>query len=237
MIRRNGEYAGAVLESTLLRTAGFRHGFSTRAIDFSPRGAALAVESVALTLRFDPAKLYGVHQAHGARAVVARGDPAAVRREEADALVANEPGAAIGVRVADCAPVLLADPERGGVIAVHAGWRGVEAGVVRRALELARELGVRPTLAAIGPCIGACCFEVGADVAERIARASDPSAIVRRAGEKAFVDLRRAVRAQLAGVRAVEDVPGCTRCEPERFFSHRREGEAAGRHMAVIVAR
>jgi YfiH family protein len=155
--------------------------------------------------------------------------------EEADALVAPAgSGAVVGVRVADCVPILVADPKTGSVAAIHAGWRGVEAGVIPAALAL---LVGGELLAAVGPCIGACCFEVGADVARRIAAvAPGAKVVVREAGGKAFVDLRAAVRAQLEGL-TVEDVPGCTKCGGARFFSHRRDGDAAGRHLAAIAAR
>jgi YfiH family protein len=144
------------------------------------------------------------------------------------------------VRVADCVPVLVGARTSGAVAAIHAGWRGVVAGVLGAALaaldgDAGRE---RERVAAIGPCIGPCCFEVGADVAESIARATDePRVVTRVVGDKAFVDLRRAVRAQLAkaGVVDVEDVPGCTRCEPARFFSFRRDAAASGRHLAAIA--
>jgi hypothetical protein len=103
-------------------------------------------------------------------------------------------------------------------------------------------------LAAIGPCIGPCCFEVGADVGETIARATSSSAIARRdeARGKVFVDLRAAVRVQLTelglGDATIEDVPdrtsrGCTRCDAGRFYSYRRDGDSSGRLIAVIAAR
>lgn len=218
-----------LLESALLRAAGFRHGFSTRAVDFRPPAdTKMAVESVALALRFSPERLHQVEQVHGDRVVFA---PFSGKKEKGDALVAMKAGDAVGVRVADCVPILLADPRTGAVAAVHAGWRGVVSGVVERTLEQ-----ISPSIAAIGPCIGPCCFEVGLEVAEKIG-AIDASAVVRSEGEKAFVDLRLAVRMQLRKVAAIEDVPGCTRCDAEQFFSHRRDGDTAGRHLALIVAR
>jgi len=108
----------------------------------------------------------------------------------------------------------------------------------------------RELVAAIGPCIGPCCFEVGAEVVPQIlAAAGNDEGIVqaREPGEpgelgepkKAYLDLRRAVRRQLesAGVRDIEDVPGCTKCDPIRFFSYRRDGAQSGRHLAVIALR
>jgi copper oxidase (laccase) domain-containing protein len=116
-------------------------------------------------------------------------------------------------------------------------------GVIPAAIRVLREpyerSGPKDLACAIGPCIGPCCFEVGADVAERIATASRADVIVRREREKAYVDLRRAVRAILvaAGVTEIEDVAGCTKHEPERFFSFRRDGADAGRLVGVIAVR
>jgi YfiH family protein len=218
----------SALESALLRGAGFRHGFSVKPLDFSQASEALAAneEAIALLLRLPRHRMYRASQVHGARAIVARGDIADVAREQADALVGKEPETAVGVRTADCVPVLLADSKTGAVAAVHAGWRGVAAGVVRSTLEIAPF-----DIAAIGPCIGKCCFEIGDDVAQKLA----PYVT----GGKG--DLRAAVRAQLiAGgidTARIDEVVGCTRCDEARFFSHRRDGEAAGRHLAIIATR
>jgi YfiH family protein len=175
-------------------------------------------------------KIVQVKQVHGARAVLA----AEAGGQEADALVARggSPDTAIGVRVADCVPVLVASTDTGEVAAIHAGWRGVVAGVVPAGVEL---LGRGVLLAAIGPCIGACCFEVGSDVGARI------GFVTRRAADKAYVDLRAAVRAQLRALGladdAIDDVPGCTKHEHDRFHSFRRDGANSGRMLAAIATR
>ena len=213
------------LTSPLLRSAGFPHGFSLRTTADSAFYDAAAAGSVVRIAK----------QVHGARAILA-GAEHDTRAEEADALVSATRGVAVCVRVADCVPVLVGSRATGAVAAIHAGWRGVEAGVIASAFELLR---AADAVVAIGPCIGACCFEVGADVADRIARAAGTDAVVaRREGDKAYVDLRLAVRAQLARLgidaSAVEDVPGCTKHEPERFYSYRRDGANAGRLLAVI---
>ena len=254
-----------LLLSETLRKAHFAHGFSTRAggvseppydsLDFATLRDPVALREnrrrLAAAVGFDPASLFQVHQVHGPALVVAAGDPAQVLQQQADALVA-EPGSghAVAIRIADCVPVLLADPTTGRVAAVHAGWRGVVADVVGAAV---RHLGASggatgELLAAVGPCIGSCCFEVNADVGETLARATTPNAIARRdeARGKVFVDLRAAVRAQLLelglSAAAIEDVPdrtsaGCTRCDAKRFYSYRRDGDASGRLIAVIVSR
>lgn len=254
---RNARVDAGLLRARNLDRAGFTHGFSLRrfespiegedsagALDFGPTASAEArahnVRRFAAAVGFAADELRQVNQVHGARVVRgidAREDP----REEADAIVADaEAGACtVGVRVADCVPVLVGDRRIGAVAAIHAGWRGVVGGVIGAAIAELATIGSGDYVAAIGPCIGACCFEVGSDVADAIARACGADVIAAREGAKARVDLRRAVRAQLekAHVRDVEDVPGCTKCDAERFFSYRRDAERSGRHLAVISAR
>jgi YfiH family protein len=239
-----------VLVAENLARAGFPHGFAARGPDIGdfgpntpPQEVAAHVRRLAEVAGFDPLALRQVHQVHGARVVDGATLADDRARVEADALVlraTSREARAVGVRIADCVPVLVGcvggkAPNDRAIAAIHAGWRGVVAGVVGAALA---ELGPGERVAAIGPCIGPCCFEVGVDVAAQIAAAcGDPRVIARTAGDKAYVDLRRAVRAQLAsaGVTDIEDVPGCTRCEPERFFSFRRDAAASGRHLAAIA--
>jgi YfiH family protein len=153
---------------------------------------------------------------------------------------------ACGVRSADCVPVLLADRRSGFVAAVHSGWRGTVLGAAvagLRALEGLAEGTSIDVVAAIGPHIERCCFEVGEDVAAELAAASSAGegAVSGRGGGKARVDLRAIVRAQLeaAGVAAasIDDVPGCSVCDAERFHSFRRDRERSGRMLSAIVAR
>jgi YfiH family protein len=211
-----------ILTAPSLEKAGIRHAFPERGVSDAALLDALACQEIAQ-----------IRQVHGAVAVDA--DEAGA---QADAIVGRRAGAAVGVRVADCVPVLVADEESGGVAAIHAGWRGVAGGVVRAGVELlasgAHGNGGRTLVAAIGPCIGPCCFEVGSDVAERL------GFVVRREGGKAFVDLRAAVRAQLRALGVddgrIEDVPGCTKHEP-RFHSFRRDGSESGRMLAAIASR
>jgi YfiH family protein len=218
-----------LLSSVLLSQAGFAHGFTERDATLADLLAWLGTPAIVQA-----------RQVHGARAVMA-GD---AEGQEADAIVACRPDGAglplaVGVRVADCAAVLLADAATGAVAAIHAGWRGVVAGVVRSA---AARLRGKDRVAAIGPCIGPCCFEVGLDVAARIAGASEGARVIdREVGGKAYVDLRRAVRAQLRAVgvddERIEDVAGCTKHEAERFHSFRRDGANSGRLLAAIATR
>ncbi len=150
---------------------------------------------------------------------------------EGDALFTREPELALAVVTADCVPLLLGDGEQ--VAAVHAGWRGVAGGIVTRSLESFRD----PSLIAamIGPAIGPCCYEVGAEVAAQVVEASSEAVVDHRA-TRPHLDLSAAVRHQLehGGVRSITAVNLCTRCEGEQLWSYRREGTAAGRNLAFI---
>ncbi len=189
---------------------------------------------------FSLARLYAARQVHGA-AVLRIGpgdDPAAIAAREADALVTDVPGVALGVGTADCVPILLADGQ-GRVAAVHAGWRGTVAGVATAALEALIALGARrqEVAAALGPSICPRGFEVGPEVADRFRPL--PGVVDEGAG-RPHVDLRRANRILLerAGLdpAAIDDAPPCTMCEPARFFSFRRDGAGIGQHLSFIVA-
>lgn len=149
---------------------------------------------------------------------------------EGDALIARRNGLAAVVAVADCVPVLLAGAQ--GVAAVHAGWRGLAAGIVPAAVA---RLGAVAG-AWIGPAIGPCCYEVSEEVAAAVVAASAPRA--QRAGPRGrpHLDLAAAAAAQLAaaGVGAVTLVRHCTRCRAEWLESHRRDAQRAGRNLAAI---
>ncbi len=252
-----------LLRSAKLERAGFLHGFSTRlggvskppfdSLDFAVlRDATELAENqrrFADALGCDASSLHQVMQVHGNALVVAKGSPSETLAQNADVIV-GEPrsGHVVAVRIADCVPILLGDPTTGRVAAVHAGWRGIEAGVLGAAVEhLGPARASRGVMiAAIGPCIGPCCFEVGTDVAERIVTASSSDVVDRHHEGKVFIDLRRAVRFQLRALgiddEAIDDVPGtgrsaCTSCDRTRFYSYRRDKDDAGRLLAGIVAR
>ena len=148
---------------------------------------------------------------------------------EGDALVSSSSGVAVSIRTADCYPILLVDGKNRAVAAVHAGWRGTAAHIVEAALaEMHRSAGTRAEdlFAAVGPGIGACCYVVGGDVAEKFGQL---------AGK---LDLAAANRAQLLrlGVPEVqiEILGGCTFCDAEQFHSYRREKAHAGRMISFI---
>jgi YfiH family protein len=178
-----------------------------------------------------------MNQVHGAR-VVEVASPVA-DPEEADAMVSSSPGAGLSVLTADCVPVLLVAPRARTVAAIHAGWKGTLAGVaVQTVTRMMQRSNLRPTemLAALGPSIGPCCYEVDASIADQIEShwGSIPTAVRRYVldgNSKARLDLRAVNVALLvrAGVDrdAIDVVGGCTACD-SRFFSHRRATGARG---------
>lgn len=150
-----------------------------------------------------------------------------------DALVTNQPGLMVTVRTADCVPVLLHDPVRRVVAAIHAGWRGAVAGIVPKTVALlVSRFGttVKDLHMAIGPSAGSCCYEVDEPVLTRLRDVFPEwqSVVSPVNTEKAHLDLRAFVRAQamMEGVEAerIATADACTICEPETFFSYRREG-------------
>ncbi len=185
-----------------------------------------------------PDGITGVRQIHsGIVATAAEVRNGFVR--EADALVTDEHGVTVGIRTADCVPVLIADPVTRSVAAIHAGWRGSAKNIAANAVsELVTRYGARAEdlHAAIGPAIGGCCYEVGPEVARRFG-AWIPE--YGRAESPVKIDLGRVNRMQLeaAGVRDVWNSGECTNCNPERYFSFRREREKAGRMTAFIGRR
>jgi len=149
---------------------------------------------------------------------------------QGDALLENTPGAVIAAKTADCLPVLLVDERNHAVAAVHAGWRGTVARIAAGAVEAMRQrFGTDPrdVHAAIGPGIGVCCFEVGADVAEQFGLTG-----------RAHVDMAETNREQLveSGVTPERIYASklCSRCRVEEFHSFRRDGKKAGRLYSFV---
>jgi len=179
-----------------------------------------------------PEGIRTVKQIHSARV----GDAADPTFVEGDALISNRTGILVGVKTADCVPVLLVDSTNRIVAAIHAGWRGSAENISECALnEMVRRWNVRPgnIRAAIGPSIGVCCYEVGQDVARRFGRWMPE---LKNAGAHAHLDLRAVNELQLraAGVENVWRSGECTFCGGERFYSYRREREQAGRMMSFV---
>lgn len=170
------------------------------------------------------------HQVHSASVRIV---PPSTPVLPADAVVTVLPGFGLLVVTADCVPLLATDGRK--VVAIHAGWRGIASSVVPRALaHLDRS---RVWRLWIGPHIGACCYEVGPEVAQQVVEASTAVAWVDVGGRKPHLDLLAAVTAQadLEDSDHLTEVGGCTRCHPERLHSYRRDGAGAGRNLAVVA--
>ena len=179
---------------------------------------------IATSLGFDPERLVQVRQVHGATVLDAPAGCSGVRGE-GDGLVANDPGVVLCILTADCVPVLL-EGERG-VAALHAGWRGLVAGVLEQGVKR-----VGPVRSAwVGPSIHACCYEVGEDVTGAFERAGLPVA------DERHVDPADAARAALGrcGVESVAVAPECTSCN-RNYFSYRRDGITGRQGSFIAIA-
>jgi polyphenol oxidase len=230
------------------------HLFTTRGIDLSASagptvdgwglvGAALGATHGVLRVRQVHGTAIAVVRAHAARP----GASAVLR--EADAILSDDPAVAVAAQVADCVPLLMADARRGVVAAVHAGWRGTMQGIARRAVEgLAATFGTAPedVVAALGPSIGPCCYQVGPEVRQAFVAAGHPARDLERwftpdEGDRLRLDVWRAnVDQLLAAGLSPERVHGCRLCTasyPGAFFSYRAEGPRAGRMAGAIKAK
>lgn len=159
-----------------------------------------------------------------------------------DALICDEPGVALTVFTADCAPILLCDPVRRAIGGAHAGWRGTASGIARNTVDaMVREYGCDPKniVAAIGPCIGKCCFETDGDVPAAMLAAIGPEAgsAITPHEDKFLVDLKalNVIWLRRAGVTRIEVCPDCTACQPQRFWSHRVTGGKRGSMANIIM--
>lgn len=204
---------------------------------------------------YHPDSLVAMRHVHGTAVWTvgeAMGDAA-----EFDGLVCDRPGPVLGAFAADCVPMLFADPQARVIGAAHAGWRGaigaappqatgssstLGEGVANQVIRRMVERGAKPEQirVALGPSIGPCCFEVGSEVVAQFRHAlgAIPDLLI-DGPHKIHVNLRVALRVMLErqGVRSelIDDRPPCTRCNPDRFFSYRRDGVAGGIHMAFIA--
>lgn len=232
-----------VLTLAPLAGAGIAHGFSTRRTGV-PRDGQLesALPAFFAAGGFPPESAHvSLRQVHGAQVHLAHAPCAPADAPVADGVVSRTPGLVLLLRTADCVPVLLADPEAGVVGAAHAGWRGAVAGVVTATVDAMRGLGAHPErmVAAVGAAIGPCCFAVNDDIAAQFSRLNP--GLVHASADQPMVNLPAAVSHQLhaAGIpeAAIGQVPHCTRCRRDHFYSHRGEDGQAGRLLSAIAAR
>jgi polyphenol oxidase len=178
-----------------------------------------------------------MHQVHGREVAVVREPPPADRLPDADAMVTDQPGLALSVRVADCVPVLLADPGAGVVACAHAGRNGLTMGVVPHAVEVMRELGADDIHAWVGPHVCGGCYEVPEEMQQEVAAVAPESRSTTTWGTPAL-DIGAGVGAQLraAGCTVSETPRLCTR-ENHDLYSHRRDGPLAGRSAGLVWLR
>jgi polyphenol oxidase len=195
------------------------HGFSTR-------------NSVAL-----PGSITTLKQIHSDLVRNARG--LQTRSAEGDSLICDEPGKVIGVRTADCVPILLVDANHRAVAAIHAGWRGTTANIVARTIEhMADDFQTNPSdiFAAIGPAIEPSCYQVGFEVAEQFLTILPE--LADNGKNRAMLDLWEANCRLLiaAGVPSIQVHSSelCTFCNPDDFFSYRRDRTEPGRMISFI---
>ena len=237
-----------------------RHGFSTR------RGGAPDLKESSLNLSDSPwdstsrvsenkrrflsalqladTPLIALCQVHSNRVHIIEDLSRQWNQPDGDAMATCVENIALAVKTADCLPILIADPDKNAVAAVHSGWRGTLSGILLCTIrEMQRAFGSDPSrlLTAIGPGIRACCYEVGSDVAGLFKKkypecCSTMSASVHP--DKYLLDLGNVLDVQMnrAGIRPENryDLKACTCCNTEEFFSHRAEGSAAGRMMSIV---
>ncbi len=178
-----------------------------------------------------PGDIVTVRQVHSARVISNCGQPTR-QAEDADALIDNTPGIALGIKTADCVPVLLADPINRAIAAIHAGWRGTAGQIVPVAIHsMAAEFGTRPVdlHAAVGPSIGSCCFEVGPEVVSEFGIHS---------AHRLHLDLRAINSRQLEAAAVLREnisvSADCTVRQAQIYHWRSRERDAAGRMISWI---
>jgi YfiH family protein len=218
----------------LLEVAGLAHGFERRN---GEAGAETREEGRRRVRRAldGHGRLLLLRQVHGATVVEAPWDGT----PEGDAAIAAEPGWLLGIETADCLPILIVDPRRRVVAAAHAGWRGTATGVTRRLVEALLARGSSPSglIAALGPGIGPCCYEVGEELREAF---GPGGATFFRRGPRGrpHLDVRAANLRQLldAGVPGVQihHLDECTACRSDLYHSYRRDGKGSGRMINFV---
>ena len=188
-------------------------------------------------------KLYVLHQTHSSIVIPVVSNEPFEKTPYADALVTNRPGIFLGIKTADCAPVLMADAENGIVAAAHAGWRGAVGGVLEKTIATMVEMGAKTqnVIALIGPCIAQQSYEVGEDMRENVLKEDDRASLYFASAEggKYRFDLPGYVLARLerAGIGVAEWNGRDTYALEKDYFSYRRsarKGESCGRQISVI---
>ena len=243
---------GAALHSARLDEVAL-HLFTTRDLVLRGPHSDDGWRQLAAAMGVKASRLVRLKQVHGTGVIVIRAGESRKEaktdagRPRADIVMTDDPTVAVAVHVADCVPLLLADSVTGAVAAVHAGWRGTAAGAARQAVSaMQSHFGTRPVdlIAAMGPSIGPCCYQVGSDIVEAFRAAGTAHAQIREwfrplaEGGPYRLDLAKASIDQLraAGLDPANiDTCGlCTACHPSLFHSYRRDGVRTGRLAGVI---
>jgi len=239
-----------VYQSSLLNSRnGSCHGFSTRAggVSNSPYNTlnlGLSVGDIPenvhknrelffQTLKSDPQRFAQGIQVHGNTIqIVDHPDTF----ESTDALITTQKNIPLVIKTADCAPVILFEPEQGVIAAVHAGWRSVVKGILENTIRImVRDFNCNPEniKSAIGPSIRSCCYEVKNDVSSRF-----PDDVILWENSKSYLDIPKAIQLRLIDqgmqIENIDDSQLCTACNEKLFFSHRRDKGKTGRMMMAV---
>lgn len=214
-----------LLQSDLL--CGLKHYFTTQSSFLSENKEFLArIINVPVENFINPVQI------HSANIAIAPAQGGII--PDTDAVILKEKGVALTLNFADCTPIILFDPVLNIAAGVHAGWRGTAAKIARKTALKMIELGSAPEniLAAIGPCISKCCFEVTKEVVEAL----QPYTAYEPKGDKFMVDLKETNRRQLedTGITKIDVSPYCTVCENNKFFSYRLT-KTDKRHNIIIA--
>lgn len=224
---------GWIKSKLLSSLPGVAHGFGDRTVGADPSEVAGS---------FGLSGIARLNQVHGNGVFVLREGDVRGRGvvSEGDAIVTSVRGIGIGISTADCVPILITDARGTVAGAVHAGWRGTTARILRHTLEkIEEEYGLKPSSlnAVIGPSVGRCCYEVGEDVASLFRDGFDDGIeyLVETNGSKYMLDLPGINRSalEMAGVANIDALGICTKCNPN-FYSYRREGKGVGSQLSII---
>ncbi|OQA44317.1 MAG: Laccase domain protein [Chloroflexi bacterium ADurb.Bin325] len=216
----------------------------TKGVGDAPEAVEENLRRVSAAFGFARGDLVSPNQRHTANVQQVRAHDRGRIFPDVDTLMTADAGVPMLLRYADCTPILLYDPVRRAAAVIHSGWRGtVQAAAAVAVGALAAQFGSAPAdiVAAIGPSIGPCCYEVGDDVVDAVTAAFDrPAALLPRQGNgRRHFDLWAANRALLhdAGVRQIEAAEVCTACHPEEFFSYRGQRGRTGHFGALLALR
>lgn len=237
MIHTLPDTEGIIQLKNLWDLPGIRHGFATRRghlEDVVPRPVARLKQPHGVDVLILPREREGRSQFLEAKANL---------RPHADGLITDRPGATVAIAVADCLPVLIADPVARVVAAVHAGWRGLAGGVLENTVEtMTSSFGAKPAdlVVGIGPAIGPCCFEVGPEVLDAFNGQGygTEACVPRTKGERPYCNLRAvasSISQDLGVLREnIANVGLCTKCNSDWLWSYRKDGNTSGRMLCGI---